>query len=885
MADVSPNGPGRPGPCIGGRWILMASRLIAPRYRSEVLADLVDERETMRAHGRGRISTALWMIGHLVRSAFASRLRHRLSPIGMFGISPRRRSGPGIGREWRQAARSLRKTPWYAGTIIAVTALSMALVTTAFAIVDGVLFKPLPYPNADELQIVDPPSSVASMQDVREWAATIPDIPLAAFQRVSPFQAGVIGVERPVRIYAAWIGPQFLEVLGTPPLAGGFAPADFEPTTGMIPALISHPLWLRMLGGRMDVIGRRLEVAAPKDHMSRPIAGFVVAGILRPDFLYPDDARPPDLIAPMAFTPDRLAERNEGKARALVRRPPAVSIESMKARLDARAVTQGFSPSRSGSYAVHVTPITSVLRTWDYSGFRTATWLAVVLALLACANVSVLGNAWRRQRIRDYQLRHALGASRQHLTRVVLAEVGIVVAAGSAGGILLSPLLIATVTQLIPPDMQLTKTPQLDWRVLAVSGIAALVTILAASALQLLALRRPALMHALGREETSTSRRGLGSVPGIAAQTAMTLVLLIAGTLVVASHWLVWQEDVGYRHEDVAIVEVDTGPGPLQERRRRARAFLDRVRGLTGVDAVGVLGARFMEGWRQSPGIRRPPGVPEGNEQAIPVDGDAFEILGLRAIAGRLPTAIELEHGAPVLVVSETVARTFWPDARSVGQSLVSFNGKLTFTVIGVVADARYARLDQAPVGQIYYTGALPGVVLIQSRVALLPIIRATVEETRHIGGGFAALRASTMTEAIADSIRIRTFRAWLYGAFAVAALTIATIGIVGVVAMSTAQRTREIGIRRSLGATPASVVALLLREQAIGLAGGVLLGTVLAWWSVQYVRSSLYQFTPYDLRLWAIAAAILAMAALAGALVPARRAVRIDPARALRID
>jgi predicted permease len=799
-------------------------------------------------------------------------------------------SGFGLGgnvrSELRQAMRSLRRTPWYSVTVTSVIALSIMVSATVFAVVDGVLFKPLPYPDATELYVVDPPRSVASLREVQEWAVALPDVEVVAFQRVWAFDAGVLAGTPPIRLTAAGVGAGFFEVVGTPPLFGGFAPGDFEPPGGPLPALISHGLWRRVFGGRLDVIGESLDVVGPMDGEGRVLAGYRVAGVLPPDFVYPDAGRTPDLVVPMALPPERAADRNSSSARALVRLPPGSSPDVLKARLDAVAATQGFAPSRRGVSGVYIQRIDEAVRTYEHAGFRAAFAMAAALCLLACVNISALAVAWRRQRAQDYALRAALGASRLQLTRLLLAEVATVVLLGSTVGLLGCPAAIAAVARLMPADIQLIKVPALDLRVIAFTALAAAVTIVLGAIFQSTGRQARLLARTIGRADLATTTGKNAAVRlGMIAQVAVAVVFLVGGALVVGSHWLIWQQEIGYSSDAVAVIEVYPGPGTRDEMTARADAFIDRVRAIPGVERVGVLGVKLMEGWRLRPSLRRPAGVPDRGEQSMPIDGEFFEVLGIQPLEGRLPTSQEIERADPVLVVSERVARTYWPDTAAVGQALVTTNGT-TFTVIGVVPDGRFARLDQAPVGQIYFAGALPGVVLVQSRAPRDEILHAAAEAARGIGGGFGTVRALTLREAIGESIRMRTFRAWLYGAFAAAALAIAAAGILGMVAMVTARRTREIGIRRSLGATSGVIAGMLIREQAKWIGAGLVAGGLVSMWAVTLLpRYMLYQFTAHDIRLWAIALGIIAAVAAAGTLIPALRASRIDPVSALRAE
>jgi hypothetical protein len=274
--------------------------------------------------------------------------------------------------------------------------------------------------------------------------------------------------------------------------------------------------------------------------------------------------------------------------------------------------------------------------------------------------------------------------------------------------------------------------------------------------------------------------------------------------------------------------------------------------------------------------------------ESVPVTHGFLEASGLTIRDGRVPTDAEFIAGAPVIVVSETAAREYWPGRRAVGQTLM--NKGRAYTVTGVVPDARLMSLDIEPQGAIYWP------------VAAMPRPRIAYMFVRLASGGAEELAAVTrelsrqcptcwfrsammLGDALAVTIRARQFSAWLFSAFGVAALLIVGIGILGLVAMTTTRRTREIGIRMALGATPRRVVGQFVREPMTAVAIGLLAGGAASAWLVRVVTVHLYKMTAYDARAWTAAIAVLIAVAAAGALLPAWRASRVDPVRALRVE
>jgi predicted lysophospholipase L1 biosynthesis ABC-type transport system permease subunit len=265
-----------------------------------------------------------------------------------------------------------------------------------------------------------------------------------------------------------------------------------------------------------------------------------------------------------------------------------------------------------------------------------------------------------------------------------------------------------------------------------------------------------------------------------------------------------------------------------------------------------------------------------------------FEVLQPEIVAGRLPNDAELRALAPLIVVSERAAQAYWPGRSPLGETLVDQQTKETFSVIGVVKDVRwlawdmespivyapYASVSRAPwLTYFLRTDANPGTVLREAMRAVEAADRLT-----------RVTRAAPLAAVFRDSVSLRRFQSWLFGGFAAAGLLVVGAGILGLLAMSTARRTREVGIRCALGATPRSVVALLMREQLLAVGVGLLAGAAVAAWAVGFVTSYLYELAPTDPRVWAVAVALMVAAAGVGALIPAVRASRVDPLRALRM-
>jgi len=374
----------------------------------------------------------------------------------------------------------------------------------------------------------------------------------------------------------------------------------------------------------------------------------------------------------------------------------------------------------------------------------------------------------------------------------------------------------------------------------------------------------------------------------IAAQVAAALVMVLAGALLTASLVRVWREDPGFNPDRAATVRLEERPDATAATMSQ---LLSTLQDLPGVIAAAGLGDPFLDNVRNGNGFDHP-GTASSEEasEGINVTGGFFTAAGIRAIEGRLPTDDELNRGVPVIVVSAHVARTYWPRASAIGQRLRKSDSGLDFEVIGVVPDARYRTLDRDPDGAIYSS------LIAERRFTLMNVIIRFADDAASRLPGVAEMistrfpmysvqSARTVAASLGESIRTRRFQTWLFSAFGLAALVLTGAGILGVMAMTTARRTREVGIRMAVGATRSNVIAHLLREQMLTVLIGVVAGAGISIWAARFVRAFVYKVDVYDPIVWAIAILTILATATLGTVLPASRASQIDPVKALRAD
>ncbi|MEX2271523.1 MAG: FtsX-like permease family protein [Vicinamibacterales bacterium] len=861
-----------------------------------MMSDLTSER---RRHARKSPAlaalwfwrTAIGLVGHLA----ATRLRARVSSPLEGAVSLARGRG-----DLRHAIRSLRRAPWYSIAAVGVIALGMAFATTAFAVVDGVLFKPLPYRDPGELYAAGriivrdgdaiPRFLMASAIEVDAWAGAIPEAAFATFN-TSGAPLDLSAAERP---RVATVDAAFLDVLGMTPLIGGFRPEHFEGPRDIRPALITHRLWQRAFGGDPSIVGR---VVTDLEQQR-----VQVVGILPRDFVFPavSSRLVPEMLMPLVLDPDERRDLRARSQHVIARLPAAVAETAAEQRLaraaaDLERLWPAIPPSAAPARPTQppdLIPLRSILS----PDARDVSWAvfaaSAFLMLLACVNVSGLAGTRLQDRRHELAMRRALGGTTGDLLRVLAIESSVIVIAGAACGLLFAHFLLNVTLALMPPGLMFLKPPVIDVRVLGFAVLASAVCVAIVTLWPAWSTRRPQVASALtGTRGASGRARTNARAVLIAAQVALALVMAVAGTLLAGSLLRVWRENPGFNPDNAATLLLNGGEGASAA---LIHDMVATVRDTPGVAAAGGLSDALLENMRNGSPFEPPAGALSGEAsdtgiiEGISVTAGFFDAAGLRAIEGRLPTGAELRRGDPVVAVSERVARQFWPRGSALGQGLRARDR--LFTVVGVVPDARYMALDAKPDGAIYSSiaaDARPSIrhVLVRfdgDAAVSLPRIVNLLSDRFPM---YRVSRAQTLTAALGESIRHRRFQTWLFSSFGAAAVLLAGVGILGVMAMTTGRRTREVGIRVAVGATRREIVRLMMREQLATVAAGLLTGALVASWVVRFLQAYVYELRIYDPGVWLTAIGTILVTAVAGTALPAWRAGRMDPVKALRMD
>jgi putative ABC transport system permease protein len=793
-------------------------------------------------------------------------------------------------QDLRFALRSLAQRPGFTAVACLALALGIGANTAIFTVVDAALLRALPYLDADRLVVVSAttrPSpgrqAVSGGDFVDLHAQTRSFTGLAAF-RNSGFN--LTGGDAAERVDGAVVSPDFFEVLGARPLVG-------HPFTARSPGqarevMLGEALWRRRYSAWPGIVGETITLNGEP---------FVVAGVMRSDVRHPDAVQlwvtPRNAIPEHPLRPeyDTSGNREMQYLDVVGRLRSGVTLAQAQAELSALGARFGeLYPNDDAGRGFTVMPMRE-----DAVGSLRPTLLVLAgavafILLIACANVANLMLARAVGRAHEVAIRVALGATRARLLRLFLAESLVLAAIGGALGLLLA-LWIAPALAALGPAALDPASLRLDLRVLAFTAALCLATALVFGAVPALHVGAPAeALQEAGRTGTGGVRRGRLRAALVVAEVALALVLLIGAGLLVRSFVRLQRVDPGFDPAGVMTADLWLPSSKYPDTARQAAFYADLLRRLSSAPGVEVAGdvSRLPLSRGNSTRSVQPPGNPDKN-----VDADYriaspgyFAALRIPLRAGRLLTEADRHSGARVGLVNEEFARRMWPEGDAVGRQIVLTSDEKPFEVVGVVGDVRHVSLALPPRPEVYIPeGVEPWpfmTIVVRGRGDLAGLVRS---EVAAVDRDQAISRLETMEQRMAASVAPRRFGVLLVGALAAVAFVLAITGIYGVMAYSVAQRTREMGIRLALGATPGAVLQLVLR-QAMSLVGaGVAAGLAIALPLGHFLRALLYEVSATDPTTFASFAVLLCGTAAAATLVAARRATSVDPALALRAE
>jgi putative ABC transport system permease protein len=800
-----------------------------------------------------------------------------------------------FGRDVGYGLRQVRRNPSFAWIAVATLALGIGGVAAIFSAVDAVLIRPLPYADPDRLVmmwidmgksdvVVRHNPTPAEWIEWRRLNTVFTDLGSS-----HPREATLSGDGDPEQVPARGVTWNFFSVLGVRPLLGRTFTQE-EDEKGVKVALISHALWQRRFGGSPHVIGRTIPIN------DEP---YEVIGVIPPDFYFLP-SREVGIWMPASYPASMRRNFTWHDANIVGRVKPGVTIEH--ARESMRALSrQVTAKDFRGPHAVFVVPMREEIAGDTQSALILLLGASAAVLLIACVNLAHLLLARSAARAQEVAVRRALGASRGRLVAQFLAESLVLAALGTAGGLVLAIPVMRFLERLVPETMGATRLT-LDWRVLAFASAAGVVAALAFGLAPALRGSRPQPQDGLrdsGRGTTGPRSQWFRHAL-IVVETALAVVLLTCGGLLLQTFQHLRSTDLGFRSE--RLLTFDTPLFRYKEFERKVafvNAEVERVRAIPGVIAAASIdqipftnlaNATFyrMEG-------QSPDSLAGQVALARNVTRGYFDTVGARLREGRQFDASDRRSDAPVAIVNETFANRHWPGRSPLGQRFrfgnTSDKGHL-YTIVGVVnAIPESGVLEETRpavyrvIEQCDQVGNLSAGIVVRTAVDPASIVPAVREAIWSLDPSQPLARIQTMDDIVARQLATPTQSTALLSAFALIALLLASLGIYGVISHAVAQRTNEIGVRMALGATAGQILRSFGLQGLTVTAAGLAIGLVLAWLAARSMTSLLYGFQPgYAPTVAAVSLVLLAVAALA-CFVPARRASRVDPVVALRME
>jgi predicted permease len=792
------------------------------------------------------------------------------------------------------AVRALRRAPMFAVTAILLAALGVGANTAAFSVADLVFIRPLPFSESDRLvKLWQHPPGYDRMElspaNYRDWKRL--STSYAAMGAYYWEAVNLVGVGDPERLEGARITPDVLSLLGVRPLIGRlFVEADGRDGAPLT-VVLSHGLWQSEFGGDATIIGRRILLDGTP---------HVVIGVMPPTFLFP--RRAARLWVPLQLREVDYADRADNILEVIARLATDVSVEQARAELAViTARLEREFPKENERVAATIYPLRDEVSSRTRLLLVALCGAAVCILLIACANLGSLLVAKSLARARELALRSALGAGRERLVRQLVTESSVLALSGGALGVLVAAGSMSLLGRLIPASLPISETPAIDGRVLAFAALLTALTGFAFGVLPALRLGRQDGMSALrdGTRTVSGHRERLRAAL-VVIEVMATVVLLVASGLLMRAIWRVQARDPGFRADGLLTLRTAL-PFPKYDSVTRRQEYYRRV--LTRVEALpGVTSAAYTSFLPMTMGGGIWPVSLRGEERQRNEASSAslrfvtpgyFRTLGIPFRAGRDIAETDTKDTPSVAVVSESFARRYWPNEPPIGRRFhAAFSAR---TVVGVVGDIRVRGLEVPSEPQMYLPAAqvadgwlvyyAPRDLVIRTSglpASLAGAVRAIIHEADP-EQPVTDVRA--MREIIVAETASRTLQLRLLGALAAVAFVLAGIGIHGLLSFSVSQRAREIGVRRALGARSRDILRMVLGQSALLAGSGVVVGVAIAYAAARTMEALLAGVRPADPPTFLAAVGLCLIMALLGSLLPALRALRVDPVTAMRAD
>ncbi|HXJ88251.1 MAG TPA: ABC transporter permease [Candidatus Binatia bacterium] len=805
----------------------------------------------------------------------------------------------------RFALRQLLKSPGFSAVAILTLALGIGANTAIFSVVNGFLLRPLPFKDPDRIVRVwhtPPAKSFPGMTMFSVSAANYFDWQREnhVFDRMAIYNyrgLTLTGVPQPLQVDASAVSSGFFEVLAVRPLHGRvFSPEEDQPGRTNV-AVLSYHFWQEHFGANPNIVGRNVTMDGQN---------FLVAGVMPESFRFPEFAQ---MWTPMGWTDKERAVRGEHHSVVIARLRPGVDRKQAQAEMNtiSQRLEQLY-PADDKGWGALVIPLHDDLVRDVRPALLVLLGAVAFVLLIACANVANLALAKAFGRQKEIAIRTALGASAWRVLRQVLTESVLLAILGGVLGLILAPFGQHLILKFLGNQIPGALTVHLDLKVLAFTLCISVLTGIFAGVLPAIRLAKSDLTQALktglGRTDVSSGSHGTRRVL-VVAEVALSLVLLVGAGLMIRSFQQLQSVAPGFDSNGVLTMTPAVARAKFSEPTRQINFFeqvLQRVRALPGVESAGVIDdiPLDMGGSHQPIQIEGQPQVAMADQPEVDVrliSAGYLKAMHIPLLRGRDFGELDVNGRPSSVLISESMARSFWPGEDPIGKRLtLTFSPDHVREVVGVVGDVKLDGLDQArpsttlyvPLGQLSEPGdvafnSFPMTLVVRCTTPPGNMVPSVTSAIHKVDGSMPIRDIFTMDDVVANSLSQSRFNMLLLGVFAGLALLLAAVGIYSVLSYSVRQRVPEIGIRLALGARVTDVLRMVVMEGmrptllgvAIGIAGALAMGRVVA--------NLTFQVKPTDPATFIAVAAVLALIALLACVIPAYRASKVDPVIALR--
>ena len=791
----------------------------------------------------------------------------------------------------RYAFRVISRTPSFAIAVISVLALGIGANTAVFSIVNAVLLRPLPFEEPERLVRIftrtpdgrrfelSPGKFYDWQRDARSFEG------MAMYQCCGFRELAVTGTGAARTVRASAVSAGFFEVVRARPALGRVFRQEEDTPGGRHAVVLSDRFWRTEFGRQPNVIGRTMKL----NDEAYTIVGVMPATASVESWT----GMASDVWIPLALTDEQRAVRGGHNRDGVARLKRDVELAQAQAEMDAISaqLAREFPQTDGRGWGVVMIPIQE-----EIVGNRRTMLLMLLGAvglvlLIACANVGnlLLGRALSRRK--EIAIRSALGAGRRRVFQQLLTEALLLAAAGGALGLLLAYGSLTSASTLLASQVPRAEEISIDGRVLLYAVGVSMLTGMLAGTLPAVRAGRSDLNDALKEGGRSDGAVGVGTRRLlIVCEIALSLVLLMGAGVMIQSLLALRHSDTGFDPNNVLTMRVRLVdaryPSPVQ-RSSFFDAALQRIRALPGVEAAGTINdLPFASGESQTLALE---GYPSQRDpvalQVRQITPGYLRAMGIPVLRGR----DVVDSDAEVLLVSQDVVKLYWGEDDPIGRrAALPFSKTVLRQVVGIVGDVKQRSLTEGPTPTVYYYTREPSsraTFVVRTSLPSVTLVQPVVAAIRAINPEQAVVDIRTMVQVLDDKLSPQRFTAWLLGVFAGVALLLAAVGIYSVVSYIVRGRGREIGIRTALGARRGDVLRLVIAEGMSPTLVGIATGTIAALASTRLMATLVFGVTASDPLTLIGVGAVLAFVALVASLVPAYRAVRLDPVKALRAD